>query len=174
VYLNPLSTGWDDPDNLRFHLDALHAALGDAAVLAEEQNVDVRINAALDEMLAEPAHAAKMCSHPWMYCYVNYAGRVGFCDHLIGAPGAEYLLGDLRTASFADIWNGALYRKLRTEHAAWETGKITSFEECNWCYRNRYVDFDEVSYPPYGRHVVPLTLASCAGFVGTSEVAHVD
>jgi MoaA/NifB/PqqE/SkfB family radical SAM enzyme len=174
VHLNPLSTGWDDPDHLRFHLDELTAAIGDAAVLAEERDVDVRINAALDEMLAEPAHAAKMCSHPWMYCYVNYVGRVGFCDHLIGAPGADHLIGDLQTAPFADIWNSPLYQKLRAEHAAWDSGSIPSFNECNWCYRNRYVDFDEVSYPPYGRHIVPLTPASCAAFVAAPEVTHAD
>ncbi|KAA2264183.1 radical SAM protein [Solihabitans fulvus] len=164
VHLNPLSTDENDPGNLRFHLDALRAALGDTAAFAQERGVDVRINAALDELWAEPEHAAKLCTHPWMYCYVNYRGQVGFCDHLIGAPGEEYLVGDLATASFAEIWNGSNYRELRASHRDWQDGPIARFDECNWCYRNRYVDFDEVSYPLYGRHIVPLTVASCAGF----------
>ncbi|WP_223199020.1 hypothetical protein, partial [Solihabitans fulvus] len=56
------------------------------------------------------------------------------------------------------------YRELRAAHRDWQDGPIARFDECNWCYRNRYVDFDEVSYPLYGRHIVPLTIASCAGF----------
>ncbi|MFI5777523.1 SPASM domain-containing protein [Nocardia sp. NPDC051570] len=165
VHLNPLSTDDQDPGNLKFHLDEMRAALGEAAVIGVQQDVDIRINAALDEMWAEPEHAAKTCTHPWMYCYVNYRGQVGFCDHLIGVPGQEYLIGDLTTESFADVWNGPRYQRLRTEHRNWQHGGITSFEECNWCYRNRYVDFDEVAYPPYAQHIVPLTVASCAGFV---------
>ncbi|MFF5185763.1 radical SAM protein [Streptomyces sp. NPDC000345] len=161
VHLNPLSAGHDDPDNLRFHRQELAAALRETAELAEAENVDVRLAAALDELWALPQHAAHTCTHPWMYCYVNYRGMVGFCDHLIGDPGDRYLLGDLRTHSFEEIWNGDAYRQLRAEHVRWEQGISARFEECNWCYRNRYTDFEQETYPPYESHTVPLTPGSC-------------
>ncbi|NJQ03067.1 radical SAM protein [Streptomyces zingiberis] len=166
VHLNPVTLGHDDPDNLRFHRDRLAASLAETARVAEETGTEVRIDAALDEAWALTEHTAKTCTHPWMYCYFNYAGKVGFCDHLIGQPGESYLLGDLRTASFEEIWNGPSYRRLRAEHAAWEEGLSERFEECNWCYRNRYVDFDPETHPGYESHVVRLTPANCPAVSG--------
>ncbi|MFD6693689.1 radical SAM protein [Micromonospora aurantiaca (nom. illeg.)] len=168
VHLNPLSTGHDDPDNLRFHRAEMSAALAEMAAVAEAEQVDVQLNTALDPSWSLMEHADKTCTHPWMYCYVNYRGQVGFCDHLIGVPDQQYLLGDLTTHSFAEIWNGELYQRLRTEHSG---GVLSNrFEECRWCYRNRYIDFDEESYPPYAEHRVMLDQASCKGFtVGPDE-----
>ncbi|SHG27389.1 radical SAM protein [Streptoalloteichus hindustanus] len=157
VALNPLSVEESSPDHLSRHRDELACALREAEKVAADRGVTVRINAALDETWALPQHSAKRCTHPWMYCYINYRGQVGFCDHLIGAPGQRYLLGDLNTTSFEEVWNGAAYQKLRAEHVLWEQGLSERFAECNWCYRNRYVDFDEHTYPPYRRHVVNLT-----------------
>lgn len=162
VQLNPLSADHEDPANLRFHRAEMAAALGE---LAEAEGVQVQLNTALDPSWAELDHADKTCTHPWMYCYVNYQGKVGFCDHLIGAPGSQYLLGDLNEASFADIWNGELYQQLRTEHSGGVGALSHRFEECRWCYRNRYIDFDEESYPPYADHRVLLDDVRCAGFV---------
>lgn len=171
VHLNPVTLDADAPDNLRFHRDSLAEALRRCSEVAEARGTEVRLDAALDESWADPGAAAKTCTHPWMYCYVNYAGKVGFCDHLIGAPGERYLLGDLTRTSFQDIWNGEAYQRLRAEHARWESGLSERFEECNWCYRNRYVDFDHHAYPPYAEHIVPLTRASCAAFTGPPDPA---
>lgn len=166
VRLNPLSAEVDDPGHLSHHLPALSESLVAAAAVGEAAGVEVRIGAALDEMWAEPEHAAKTCTHPWMYCYVNYRGQVGFCDHLIGERGSDSLLGELSSSSFSEIWNGPAYVRLRSEHAAWRPGNQVSarFAECDWCYRNRYVDFEEVTYPPYGEHIVLLNQRSCSGF----------
>lgn len=164
VRLNPLTTGEDDPDNLVYHREDMLAALTDMADVAEVERVDVQVNAALDPLWALDAHADKTCTHPWMYCYVNHSGQVGFCDHLIGAPAEQHLLGDLTTTSFADIWNGSGYRRLRAAHAAGRAGLTGRYEECEWCYHNRYVDFDEHSYAPYDRHRVALTPAACRSF----------
>jgi MoaA/NifB/PqqE/SkfB family radical SAM enzyme len=161
VQLNPVTLDNDDPGNLRFHRVELSEQLRRMADLAEKLAVDVQVNASLDPQWSIRDHADKTCSHPWMYAYVNYAGKVGFCDHLIGTPGSQYLLGDLRTSSFAEIWNNESYRRLRAEHARGVDGISHRFEECRWCYRNRYVDFDEVSYPPYARHRVMLDPAHC-------------
>ncbi|MFI1735825.1 radical SAM/SPASM domain-containing protein [Streptomyces acidicola] len=168
VHLNPVTLDHDDPENLRFHRDQLAEALAEAATVAEETGTEVRFDTALGEDWALTEHTAKTCTHPWMYCYFNYAGRVGFCDHLIGQPGESYLLGDLTTTSFEEIWNGPSYQQLRAEHAAWEQGISSRFEECNWCYRNRYVDFDAETNPHYSEHIVRLTPATCPAGTGRS------
>ncbi|PRY36948.1 radical SAM protein [Umezawaea tangerina] len=170
VQLNPLTTGEDDPDNLVHHREELLAELTGMAEAARELDVDVQINAALDPLWAQDAHADKTCTHPWMYCYVNYRGQVGFCDHLIGAPAEQHLLGDLTTTKFDDIWNGSAYQRLRAEHALGRDGLSEQFEECKWCYHNRYVDFDETSYEPYQDHRVALTPALCGGFTPAPSV----
>ncbi|WP_207926103.1 radical SAM protein [Actinocrispum wychmicini] len=169
IQLNPLTVAEESPDHLSRHRPPLARALRDATQVAAERGVTIQLDAALDESWADQTHAAKRCTHPWMYCYINYRGQVGFCDHLIGSPASGYLLGDLTTTSFQDIWNGAAYQRLRAEHVHWEQQLSARFEECNWCYRNRYVDVDDRTYPPYGEHVVRLTTATCPA-VGAHDV----
>jgi radical SAM protein with 4Fe4S-binding SPASM domain len=161
VQLNPVTLDDHDPNNLRFHQVELAEHLRTMADLAAELDVDVQVNAALNPPWALIDQADKTCTHPWMYAYVNHTGKVGFCDHLIGAPGSQYLLGDLRTNSFSEIWNNESYQQLRSEHAGGADALSHRFEECRWCYRNRYIDFDDVSYPPYARHRVMLDQAHC-------------
>ena len=165
MQLNPIILDDGHPDRLMYHRADTVRALTDLAAFAEERGVDVHLNAALDDVWADDALADKTCTHPWMYCYVNYQGEVGFCDHLIGQPGARHLLGDLRTSTFQDIWNGPTYQSLRAQHAAGRDAIDERYDECRWCYRNRYLDFDEHSYPPYGDYRVPVTPSLCASFV---------
>ena len=75
-----------------------------------------------------PGAAAKRCTHPWVYCLINHAGKVGFCDHLIGAGTERYLLGDLLEETFEAIWNGRAYQELRRQHLAWSDGLDERFE----------------------------------------------
>ncbi|HEX6344828.1 radical SAM protein [Umezawaea sp.] len=164
VQLNPLTTSEDDPDNLVHHRERMLTELTRMAEAARAQDVTVQVNASLDPLWADDHHADKTCTHPWMYCYVNHRGQVGFCDHLIGAPAEQHLLGDLTTTSFDDIWNGPAYQRLRAAHGRGREALSERFEECEWCYHNRYVDFDETSYEPYRAHQVRLTPALCAGF----------
>ncbi|MFI9388543.1 radical SAM protein [Kutzneria sp. NPDC052558] len=164
VRINPLSADSADPDNLVYHRERMLEALSEMADVAVAESVDVQINAALDPLWADDLHADKTCTHPWMYCYVNYGGRVGFCDHLIGAPAEQHLLGDLTTTSFADIWNGPAYQELRAAHGRGREGLAGRYEECNWCYHNRYVDFDVETYEPYEKHEVKLTPSVCRSF----------
>lgn len=89
-----------------------------------------------------------------MYCLVNHGGRIGFCDHLIGEGTNRYLLGDLREATFEETWNGPAYQELRRQHVRWAEGLDERFEECNWCYRNRYVDFEHLTVPEYAEMIV--------------------
>lgn len=161
VHISPVTLDGADPDNLRYHYPAVAEALARTAAEAEKHQVEVRIDSSIAEMWAEPEHAAKMCTHPWMYCYFNHRGQVGFCDHLIGEHDRKYLLGDLTAESFEDIWNGPAYRALRAEHRGWTDGISDRFSACNWCYRNRYVDFEEETYPPYAQHIVNLKPGMC-------------
>lgn len=154
VQMSPVTVSSNDPQNLRFAVDELPPAMAEVVDTAEATGVDVRLTASLVESWADPALVDKRCIHPWSYCYVNYRGEVGFCDHLIGSRERHALLGDLRTQSFEEIWNCEAYRELRAEHVGYRTGVDERFSECNWCYRNRYLDFDELSYPPYEKYVV--------------------
>ncbi|MCF6473396.1 radical SAM protein [Nonomuraea sp. MG754425] len=164
VQLNPVTLANDDPQNLAFHKDTLNDELARAVTMATDAGVEVQLNAVLYPESGQDAHTNKTCTHPWMYSYVNYRGQVGFCDHLIGAPAEQHLIGDLTTSSFAEIWNGPTYQRLRFEHARGRDFLSPWFDECRWCYFNRYVDFDDVSYPPYVAHKQILTGGRCVGF----------
>jgi radical SAM protein with 4Fe4S-binding SPASM domain len=87
------------------------------------------------------------CFHPWSYAYFAYDGSVGFCDHLIGPDGAKFILGNLNHSSFEEIWNGAAWQALRQEHITTRSTHAPHFEECSWCYKNRYVDFEHLFLP---------------------------
>jgi MoaA/NifB/PqqE/SkfB family radical SAM enzyme len=164
MHLNPIILDEGHPDRLMYHrADVVHA-LADLAAFADENAVDIQLNAALDSVWADEGTADKTCTHPWMYLYVNYQGEVGFCDHLIGPGAARHLLGDLGTSTFQEIWNGPEYRNLRAQHGAGREAIDEGYEECRWCYRNRYLDFDHHSYPAYEKYRTPLTPALCASF----------
>ncbi|MEO3745651.1 radical SAM protein [Plantactinospora sp. B5E13] len=164
VAINPVVLPEGHPDNLRLHRSRLAEELDRAAQRAQELGVDAQLNAALDPEWSDLSHTDKTCTHPWMYCYVNFRGQVGFCDHLVGEAKARYLLGDLTTTSFAEIWNGQAYQRLRSEHAHGAKAISAMFDECRWCYGNRYVDFDQQTYPPYADHLMELRPVHCAGF----------
>jgi radical SAM protein with 4Fe4S-binding SPASM domain len=154
VHINPVTLSPSHPGHLSRHVDGVRRALGSLKERSQATGVEVTLGAALDETLAEPGAAAKRCTHPWVYCLVNHAGKVGFCDHLIGAGTGRYLLGDLRETSFDDIWNGPAYQDLRRQHVRWAEGLGERFEECNWCYRNRYIDFEDMTVPEYAELTV--------------------
>jgi radical SAM protein with 4Fe4S-binding SPASM domain len=164
MHLNPIILDAGDPDRLMYHRADVVRALGELAAVAEDNDVDVQINAALDTIWTDDEMADKTCTHPWMYLYVNYRGDVGFCDHLIGSPAAHHLVGDLNTSTFREIWNNEEYRSLRAQHGAGREHIDEKYGECRWCYRNRYLDFDDQSYEPYAKYRMPLTRELCAGF----------
>lgn len=87
------------------------------------------------------------CFHPWSYAYFAYDGSVGFCDHLIGPDGSEYILGNLNNSTFEEIWNGEAWQALRQEHLTTRSAHAPYFEECSWCYKNRYIDFENFFLP---------------------------
>jgi radical SAM protein with 4Fe4S-binding SPASM domain len=154
VHLNPVTLDTSHPGHLSRHIDRVRRSLAAMRERSEATGIEITLGAALDESLAETGAAAKRCTHPWVYCLVNHAGRVGFCDHLIGAGTERYLLGDLREQTFEAIWNGQAYEELRRQHVAWSSGLDERFGECNWCYRNRYIDFEQMTIPEYAKLAV--------------------
>jgi MoaA/NifB/PqqE/SkfB family radical SAM enzyme len=154
VHVNPVTLPVSHPLHLGRHLPRVRQALDGLRRRSAATGVQVTLGAALDDTLADAAAAEKRCTHPWAYCLITYGGRVGFCDHLIGAGTERYLLGDLAEASFEQIWNGPDYQELRRQHVHWADGLDDRFEECNWCYRNRYVDFEHLTVPEYGAMIV--------------------
>lgn len=97
------------------------------------------------------------CLHPWAYAYVSYSGAVGFCDHLVGIPGEAYHLGHLQVSSFEEIWNGPAWQSLRREHLGSRDPKAPKFQECGWCYKNRFIDFEHLFDPQASNRIVTLT-----------------
>lgn len=159
VHLNPVTLPPAHPGHLARHLDRLRSAMAAVAARSAATGVGVTLGAALEEGRADPDAAAARCTHPWVYCLINQRGQVGFCDHLIGAGTQRYLLGDLQEASFEEIWNGAAYQELRHQHARWEDGLDERFEDCNWCYRNRYIDFEDLTIPDYQDKIISCVRA---------------
>ena len=84
------------------------------------------------------------CLHPWSYALFAYDGGVGFCDHLNGPEGEEYILGSLHNSSFEDIWNGSAWQELRREHVGARRKTADNFQECDWCYKHRLIDFEHM------------------------------
>lgn len=106
------------------------------------KNVRVRLGTRLGTM-PEKAAGGPECLHPWSYALCAYDGGVGFCDHLNGPDGEDYILGSLNERSFEDIWNGPAWVELRREHVGARRGKAANFSECAWCYQHRNVDFED-------------------------------
>jgi MoaA/NifB/PqqE/SkfB family radical SAM enzyme len=110
------------------------------------EGVIVQLGAAPTEGLALPELVKPVpCMHPWSYAYVDHRGNVGFCDHLIGEP--KHVFESVLDKPFAEIWNGPDFVQLRTAHRG---GTLPDrFAECRWCYRQRYVDFEERFHDKY-------------------------
>lgn len=97
------------------------------------------------------------CIHPWAYAYISYGGAVGFCDHLVGIPGEGYLIGDLKSSTFDEIWNGEAWQALRQEHLSSRSESAPLFQECAWCYKNRHIDFEHYFDPAAVGRIVFLS-----------------
>jgi MoaA/NifB/PqqE/SkfB family radical SAM enzyme len=151
VTVNPIQTQVDACNHLRRDLPGASAAYAAAAARARETGVLMQLGAAPDSALAVPGMPkSHPCMHPWSYAYVDYAGRAGFCDHLIGND--NFTFESLADRSFEEIWNGPEWQALRRQHAA---GEISDrFFPCRWCFKNRYVDFEDRVNPAYRSRIV--------------------
>jgi len=70
------------------------------------------------------------CKSLWNMPAIHWDGTVALCTFDYKE---EYVLGDLRSSSFRDIWQGAEYRQVRRQFRAnWE--KIALCKECSFAY----------------------------------------
>ena len=92
-------------------------------------------------------HIKPPCLHPWTYLYITYDGRLGFCDHLNGPNGEPWLMGDIHQQGHEIMWNSPRMISLRKEHLEARQENVIDFKECAWCYKNRYIDFEDMLIP---------------------------
>ncbi len=97
----------------------------------------------LDGVLAKEDQ--DVCIHPWMFCYIAFNGRIGFCDHLVGVDRCTF--GDVHRQSFESIWNSPEWVALRREHLRGRDRSAPFFHECAWCYQNRHLDCEDILEP---------------------------
>lgn len=86
----------------------------------------------------QPRQAPKPCQYVYQWTYISPDGKVGPC-----CISPTFILGDLATTSFADIWHGQPYRDLRRTH---NTASPTN-AKCAACYLES--DWDTSRYQPF-------------------------
>jgi radical SAM protein with 4Fe4S-binding SPASM domain len=130
-------------------------ALREASAIAKDHHVELRLGASLSEHVVVTDALMTRCTHPWSFCYVDFAGRIGYCDHLIGHP--NLTLGSLEHDRFENIWNGRAFQDLRNRHVNVRNSKKAGLHilpHCAWCYSRRYVDFEDDIFGSESQNVV--------------------
>lgn len=149
VILFPVSVPSTHPLKLN-GVETISKGLNIAIETANSLNLTVQLGAALDEALSIKQSLKSHCINPWTYALIDYSGRVGFCDHLIGIK--NYTFGSLLNDEFIKIWNNRKFRFLRFSHK--HRKFPVRFFDCRWCYKMRYVDFEQIFYEKYADNVV--------------------
>jgi radical SAM protein with 4Fe4S-binding SPASM domain len=72
-------------------------------------------------------HWSECCKHPWMSMTIKSNGEATMCMEDFDN---EIVLGDARTQSLAEIWNGEAYRRFRQDHIE-VTGGLKCSERCD-------------------------------------------
>ena len=150
VILFPIMIKASHPWNLRNCIESARKGLISAIETANALEMTLQLGAAFHESFRLLDDIKKICVNPWSYALIDYAGRVGYCDHLIGDP--RYTLGSMKDSSFKKIWNNKHFIKLRNSHAK---GRFPlRHKKCKWCYKMRYVDFEHFLFPKFHQGVV--------------------
>jgi radical SAM protein with 4Fe4S-binding SPASM domain len=149
VTMFPVVAKSDNPLSLENRKFEVAKFLLEAESIARGNQIELRLGASLQEGHVVKEGLPNRCSHPWEYCYIDYSGNVGYCDHLIGHT--ALMLGNLHNESFEEIWNGEKYQELRKIHSLAKRGGTdqlcSQYSHCNWCYKRRYVDFEDETNP---------------------------
>jgi radical SAM protein with 4Fe4S-binding SPASM domain len=143
VSLFPIQAARNDPRHLHAVIEQVKRSLDVMQEKAALLNIEIQLGAAMDPDLAIPEALMDCCIHPWTYAYIDYLGRVGFCDHLIGSP--QYTFGSISNNEFSKVWNNDAFQWLRAAHGSRRLAGACS--PCRWCYDQRYVDFEDLIYP---------------------------
>jgi len=145
----------EDTRKLFYLKDSIKQIFNNISHLSRKNNQILELCSSVHKDLTIRDLTQKRCIHPWMYCSVDYAGRVSYCDHLIGESEKKYVfLGNLYETNFNRIWNNKKAQLARNAHNICSNGFIRIVEHCNWCYKRRYIDLENLFYPSYSRYVV--------------------
>lgn len=170
VNLFPVVASRNSPLHLDHRKMEVPICLDIAQKVAQEKGVELRMGASLNEEIVIENGLPDRCSHPWEYCYIDYDGNVGYCDHLIGNK--KLMLGSLSEYSFQEIWNSPRFQRLRSLHVQARKGGTNELEtvipHCNWCYKRRYIDFEEETNPEAINRIVS-TKHTCS-LIGTPDL----
>jgi len=129
-----------DEESLMAELDAYKGVLEDALACGQELGVDLQ--------LAEPPLSPRspvelrptVCHLPWHESWIDFDGAVVPCH----SHGGE-LAGNVASTSFAGIWNGSLYRRIRAAFAAGAPG--WNCADCGMLYEKKH-EHEPVPYDP--------------------------
>ena len=150
IILFPVSLPQSHPWNLKRDIPSVVKGLESAFKISNSLNLTLQLGAAFDESLRIEKDLKSKCLNPWTYLLIDYSGRVGFCDHLIG--NSRFTFDSFYEKEFDNIWNGWKFKWLRRTH---RKGKPSLwFDSCRWCYQMRYVDFEHMFYPKYLDNIV--------------------
>ena len=145
ITLFPVVATPDNPFHLSHREADVSVFLEQAIKKAKENNIELRLGASLHEEYAVNKGLIQRCSHPWEYCYIDYQGNIGYCDHLIGH--SALTIGNINEKPFKDIWNCNELQNIRKMHSNRQGLNRNLLQEklphCNWCYNRRYIDFED-------------------------------
>jgi MoaA/NifB/PqqE/SkfB family radical SAM enzyme len=125
-----------------------------AGALADESDVLLTVGARLCTSMqpAVPFHFS--CDHPWTHTTIGADGQVGFCDFLLFPGNDHHQVGSLRQQSFEQIWDGTGFSAVRQAHSTRDWSLTPAVSACQWCFSNRYVDFERDLDPKYKEAVM--------------------
>jgi MoaA/NifB/PqqE/SkfB family radical SAM enzyme len=146
IHLAPVSVGDRSPLSLLRIDTGVSTAMRNVALEAKRLGVRLVATSRLGDLPDNPG-GIPACIRPWMFASVSFAGDIGFCDHLIGPLGDQFAVGRLQDQPFDDIWNGPRWEALRREHVGRRDMRARHFGKCAGCYRERYIDFDDMFVP---------------------------
>lgn len=143
IHLNPLverkfsydypTTGFVD------RVSEAKVALINMQEKAKQMEINVYVCA---DLFSRNVYDLGRCIHPWAYVYVQYDGKIGFCDHLMCVEDA--VTGNINENKFADIWNCDKYQEIRSRHVESKVkGLFGDVIQCDWCYHNRYSNWED-------------------------------
>ncbi|MDD5689330.1 MAG: radical SAM protein [Caldisericia bacterium] len=81
-------------------------------------------------------HWSEFCKHPWMSMTIKSNGEAAMC---MEDYNNEIILGDTKTETLYDIWNGKKYRKLRKDHLNLTPG-IKCIERCDMVLIGKFIN----------------------------------
>ncbi len=149
----PMDLPKTDGRSIIYHLDAMRDAIDAAFQTGDELGVEVRLG---DWPVARDGSAKvlsrNVCIRPWMYMSVSHNGRLGYCDCCSDAPSLGKL--NLFDQGVDAVWNSAPYVAMRRAFLSGIEDVAPIEPDCSRCSVKKFVDFDEVIYPPFAERIV--------------------